>query len=713
MAVLGKIRSKGSLLVGVIALGLFSFIAEEAFRSCETTRNESRQQVGEVLGKKISVQDYQALIDEYQSVLKMTQGIENLSDEQLNQVKDQVWQQYVNEKLIAAEAEKLGLTVTDAEIADVIAQGTNQMLLQTPFVNQQTGRFDAQSLKKFLADYKKFDKASNPQIAEQYEQIYNYWKFIEKSLKSSLLMQKYQGLLAGCMLSNPVSAKMSFEGRSNEKSVQLASLAYSTVNDNDIKVEDSQLKAKYEELKEMFRQYEETRSVKYVSYRVTASAADRKALEKQVADAVAQLQNGDDAADVVRKAQSLVSYAGMAVSAKALPSDIAAKLDSLAVGQVKNLGENRMDNTLNAVKLIAKIQQPDSVEYRQIQIGGTDIAVVRKTADSIYTALQGGADFEALAKKYNQTGQKIWLTSNMYEGANGLDEDSKKLLSALLNGGVNATQNVEFAQGNSIVQVTDRRNIINKYDVAVIKKSIDFSKDTYSAAYNKFSEFVSKCSDEKSLVENAKKYNFSVVDGELSTSQHYVAGLRATREALKWAFDADKGDLSPLYECGNNDNLLVLVLTDVHPQGYRSLDDEQVKTIVKAEVVKDLKFEKLSAKLNGVKNIAEAKAKGANISEVNQVTFSVPVFVSATGASESALAGAIAATKKGQFSSHVVKGNAGAYVFQVVDQKKSAAKFKAKEEEQRLSQRAIQAASRYSQELYVNGKVVDNRYLFF
>lgn len=713
MAVLGKIRSKGSLLVGVIALGLFSFIAEEAFRSCETTRNESRQQVGEVLGKKISVQDYQALIDEYQNVLKMTQGVDNLTDEQLNQVKDQVWQQYVNEKLIAAEAEKLGLTVTDAELSNVIAQGTNQMLLQTPFVNQQTGRFDAQSLKKFLADYKKFDKAANPQVAEQYEQIYNYWKFIEKNLKNSILTQKYQALLGGCIISNPISAKMSFEGRSNESNIQLASLAYSTVNDNDIKVEDSQLKAKYEELKEMFRQYEETRSFKYVSYRVTASAADRKALEKQVADAVAQLQNGDDAADVVRKAQSLVSYAGMAVSAKALPTDIAAKIDSVAVGQVKNLGENRMDNTLNAIKLIAKVQQPDSVEYRQIQVGGADLATARKTADSIYTALQGGADFEALAKKYNQVGQKVWLTSNMYEGNPGLDEDSKKLLAALLNGGVNTTQNVEFAQGNAIVQVTDRRNIINKYDVAIIKKSIDFSKDTYSAAYNKFSEFVSKSSDEKSLIENAKKYNYTVVDGELSTSQHYVAGLRATREALKWAFDADKGDLSPLYECGNNDNLLVLVLTDIHPQGYRSLDDEQVKSLVKAEVVKDLKYEKLAAKLNGVKSIADAKAKGANVTEVNQVTFSAPVFVSATGSSEPALSGAVAAAKKGQFSSKVVKGNAGAYVFQVTGQQKSAAKFDAKREEQQLSQMALQAASRYSQELYVNGKVVDNRYLFF
>ena len=74
MAALGKIRSKGALLMGIIGLGLFAFIAEEAFRSCESTRNNERQQVGEVLGEKISVNDFQKLFDEYSEVVKMQQG---------------------------------------------------------------------------------------------------------------------------------------------------------------------------------------------------------------------------------------------------------------------------------------------------------------------------------------------------------------------------------------------------------------------------------------------------------------------------------------------------------------------------------------------------------------------------------------------------------------------------------------------------------------
>ena len=146
MAALGKIRSRGVILMCIIGFGLFAFIAEEAFRSCESSRNNERQQVGEVLGEKVNVNDFQKLVDEYSDVIKMQQGTQSLNDEQLNQVKDMVWNTYVQSKLVENEAKKLGLKVTDAEMQNILKDGTNPMLLQTPFVNQQTGRFDANAL---------------------------------------------------------------------------------------------------------------------------------------------------------------------------------------------------------------------------------------------------------------------------------------------------------------------------------------------------------------------------------------------------------------------------------------------------------------------------------------------------------------------------------------------------------------------------------------
>ena len=713
MAVLGKIRSRGMILIGIIGLGLLAFIAEEAFRSCEATRNNQRQQVGEVNGEKISVQEFQKMVDEYAEAIKMQQGQDNLNDEQLNQVKDMVWTSYVQNKLVEKEAKELGLTVTDQEMQNVLNQGTNPMLMQTPFVNQQTGRFDASSLKKFLAEYKN-QKTTNPQMAQQYESIYKFWTFIEKQLRTQLLAQKYQSLLAHCLLSNPVEAKMAFKEENEESQIQLAAFPYSSIEDSKVQVSESDLKAKYEELKPRFKQYVETRDIRYIDIQVEASPEDKTNLRKQFTDYTKELTEAADPTNVVRRSTSLVNYLGLPVGKEAYPGDIAARLDSMSVGSVYGPVENKQDNTLNLVKLVAKVQLPDSVEYRQIQVGGVTPEAAHKTADSIYTALTNGADFEALAKKYGQTGEKTWMTTRQYQMAPSMDKDTKDYINSLNTMGVNDIKNITLAQGNIILQVLNRKGMVTKYQAAVVKRTIDFSKETYRKAYNQFSSFVSANATADAVVKNAVKNGYRLQEAkDVTTSQHNLAGIRSTREALKWLFDAKEGSVSPLYECGDNNHLLLVILDHINPMGYRSLSDSQVKEMVKAEVIKDKKAEQILAKLNGVTSIAAAKAKGAVVTPVNQVTFASPVFLTATGASEPALSGAVAATAKGAFDKTPVKGNAGVYMFQVTGRTMRPVKFNAKETEMRLRQRAMQYAGNFMNQLYINGKVVDNRYLFF
>ena len=714
MAALGSIRKRGVTLIIIIGLGLFAFIAEEMFRSCEATSNERRQQVGEVLGEKISVQDFQSLVDEYQEVIKITQGRDNFTDEELNSLKDQVWNQYVSNTIIQKEAEELGLTVTDEELQNILREGTNPMLAQTPFVNQQTGRFDASMLTKFLAEYKKLNGAENPQMAEQYQRIYTYWQFIEKTLRQQTLAMKYQSLMANCLLTNPASVQMAIDGQNIESSILLASAPYASVNDNEVKVEDSDLKSKYDEQKARFEQYVESRDIKYVDFQVLPSKADRDALMGRMKGAANGLQNGEDVATVVRKGQSLIPYTGVAVTRNALPRDIAARIDSMAVGQTSQPFETVSDNTLNVVKFISKTQLPDSVEYRQINVGGQTVEEANKRADSIYNALVAGADFEVLAKKYGQTGQKQWLTSNMYEQSTSFDSDTKNYLEVLSTTAEGTIKNVNFAQGNAIVQVTSRRAMVDKYLLAVVKHTIDFSKATYSAAYNKFSQFVSESQTLEALEKNAAKYGYQVLERkDMFNSEHFVAGIRGTRDALKWVFEAKEGNLSPLYECGNNDHLMVVAITKIHPVGLRAFDD--VKDILKSEVMKDKKFAKLSEKYGAVKSIADAKAKGMQIDTVNQITFSAPAFIQATGSSEPALSGAVVATKQGKFSAHLVKGSAGAYLFEVLKQAERPNALKnVKSTEAQLQQQAMQVVmSRFMNELYTKAKVVDHRYLFF
>lgn len=715
MAVLGKIRSKGAILVGAISLALIAFLAGDAARSCEGMKGESHQQIGKILGENISVQEYQKLFDEYQSAIKFTMQRDNLSEQELNQVKDQVWQQLVSSRVLEADAKKVGLTVTEKEIENVLSEGTNPVLTQTPFVNQQTGRFDVNALKQFFDSYNKAKAAKSPEL-DQMQAVYDYWLFVEKNLRTQLLGQKYQALLASCVLSNKAEATMAFKDNNEESQIQLASLAYSSVKDADVKISDDDLKAKYDELKPAFRQSVETRDIKFVDYQIKASAADRKVVAKEMNDFQHQLATATDPSGVISKSGSEISYLGLPVSSKAYQQypDIASKIDSLSVGTT-GVFENSQDNTLNVIRVFSKAQLPDSVQFRQISVGAATPDEARAKADSIQKALAGGADFEALAKRYGQTGEKAWFTGQQYEMAPTMSVDNRTFVNALLNGEVNATQNLALTQGNVILQVLDKKAFTTKTTAAIIKKPIDFSKDTRSNAYNKFSEFVAKSSSVAELEKNASKSGYRVQSlNDLSTAEHYVGGIQGTHDALKWLFSAKQGEISPLYECGDNDHLLVVALTAVHPQGYRPWDDAQVKEVLKREVMKDKKAEMLIAKLKGVNSIAAAQSKGAKVSTVNQITFSAPAFVQATGSVEPALSGAVAGTAAGKFSKAPVKGNAGVYVFQVVKKAlRAGSKYNEAMVMQQTAQMNMQLISNFMQDLILKANVVDNRYLFF
>lgn len=719
MTALGKIRSKGILLIIIIGLGLFAFIAEEAFRSCNGIKGQNSQQIGEVLGEKIYVQDFQKLLEEYQDAMKLTMRTDNLSEDQLNQLKDQVWQQLVSERVMKEDCKKLGLTVTEDELQNVLNDGTNQLLTQTPFVNQQTGRFDVSILKQFIDAYRKAEASNNSQQLDQMRPAYNYWLFVEKNLRTQLLAQKYQSLLANCVLSNKVEAKMAFNEENEEAQIQLASIAYNTIKDADIKVTDEELKAKYEELKPAFRQQQETRDVKMVDVQVKASATDRAQLQKDMAGYQKQLAAAADPTQVVSKSGSMIQYIGLPVSGKAFQQypDIASKIDSMAVGTT-GVVENTKDNTYNIVRILSRTELPDSVEFRQIQVGGKTLEAARASADSIQKALAAGGDFQAIAKRYGQDSTTTWFTGAMYEQASTMSQDNRTYIEALLNGAVGSTQNIELTQGNVVIQVLNRKAMKSKAVAAVIKKEIRFSDNTYSKAYNRFSQFVTQSQASLAdLQKHATKFGYTVQDlNDFATSSHTVGNVGGSgiRDAIKWIFEAKEGQVSQLFEAGKeNDHLLVLCMTKIHPQGYRPWDDAQVKEILKREVIRYKKAEMIMAKLKGVNSIAAAQAKGAKVSTVNQITFAAPAFIQATGAAEPALSGAVAATAQGKFCSAPVKGNAGVYVFQVVKKQMRPAKYNEEQQIQMCRQRAMQYMGNFMQDLVFGAGVVDNRYLFF
>ena len=717
MATLQKIRNRGKILIATVGLALFAFIAEEFVRSLTYTQTESRQRVGKIYGEKINVQEFNSMVEEYTDVVKFSQGVSTLSDDQLSMMRDQVWQTLVNDKILQHECEKLGITVTDAETQDIINNGRSQMLAQTPFRTQQ-GTFDVNALKQFLNQYN--EVMTNPQmssdIKEQYQQMNNYWNFVEKNIRRQKLTEKYQALLTGLMVTNPVAAQANFDGRTNESEIYMAALPFTSIKDDDITVEDSELKAKYEELKELFRADQETRDIKYIDINVVASDADKDNLQKEMEGYAQALAEGADPAKTVREAASQVAYSPLPISAKALPHDVAEKLDSLTVGAQVGPFVHEHDNTINIVRLIGKYNLPDSVEVRQIAAPGNDMAAIEKTADSIMNALAAGANFDTIAKKYDQPATRTWITSNQYEGQT-IDENNRKFLNTISTAAVGSNNKIVLdGQGVIITQITDRRNIIAKYDVAVIKRTMDFSKDTYGKAYNDFSSFLAGNAKAEDIEANAVQAGYTVqTRNNMSSTEHNVANVRSTREALRWIFNEDTkvGDVSPLYECGDNDHLLVIMLTGIHKKGYLPWDDEQIRTYLTAEVTKDKKAALLMEKLNGVKSIADAaKIEGAVTDTIKHITFTGNAFVSKVGASEPALSGSVSKAKTGDFKAGI-KGKSAVYAYQVLDQKKNDVKYDQKEEEQKLQQTISRNIGNFTNELMKNANVSDKRYIFF
>ena len=731
MAAIQGIRKHGKLLIVVIGLALLAFITEEFFRATEAQRNQNSGVISTINGKKVHSMEYSELIESYKSYLSMTQGKTTFTDDEDAALKEQAWQSFVSNKLIEAEAEKLGLTVTDQEMRNVLADGTNPMLAQSPFVNQQTGRFDANMLKSFLDEYKKMQAGSSnvpEQYREQYDKLYSYWQFVEKTLKETLLQQKYNALLHMSITSNPVESKLAYEATSTNKDVVLAAVPYSSINDNDVKVSDEELKAKYNELKENFKLNADSKDIKYVAVTVKASDADKAELDKKMAEFAQEIATTDDVAGVVRRAQSSVIYIDVPRTANAFPADISAMLDSMGVGGVKGPFLTVSDNTQNIIRLLAKTQAPDSIQIRQLQVGGKDIEDARKRADSIYTALKAGADFTEIAKKYNQSADSTWLVSNMYENAT-MDEDNLSFINKAQTMAVGEMANIDFPQGNIILQVTDRKNMVTKYNAAVIKCPVNYSPETSKAEYNKFSKFIAENKTIESMEKNAAKagYNVQTLNGittEDFFSMQYFSQPGMDRhmmrwisnDAKKWIFDeAEDGQISPLYVCDNGNHLLVVGVAKSHEKGYMPLDD--VKDMVKAEVLRDKKADMILGKLKGAKSIDQVMAqKGAVSDSAKNVNFY------ADNQYDPVILGSISKAKVNQFVGPL-KGRDAVFAYQVTKETKDP---EAKYDEQQyltgaarshasmaLNPRQYYGESPVISYLKQKAKVTDSRYLFY
>lgn len=729
MAALQTIRSKGAILIAVIGLALFAFIAEEFFRSFQTTRNADHMKVGEVFGRSLSYTDYQQLVEEQTEFAKMQRAMagqsDHLNDQELDQIRNQVWQDFVTSSIIEREAEKLGLRVTNEDVQEALRTGraqSLQALAQLGFANQQTGQFDVAALQDFLKNYDKnmqqMLQSGRQDYAEQYQQIRRIWDYTEKQLRKELLSQKYGLLLSQAFISNPVSAKQTFEDLNQQIAAEVVAIPYSTVTGKEVEVSDAELKEVYEQYKVLFRNESATATLKVLDITVTPSEEDKAALVAEVKELQEKLQAGEDPATVVGGSKTIYTYSNLAMSKEAFRQmpDVVAALDSMAVGSVKPAYFNPQDNTVTTLKLVGKVQAADSVLYRRVVAIGATPEESATRADSILKAVQGGATLAAMAKRYGQPTDSAWMVSRQYE-AGGIPEADAKMIGEvnMMEPGVRVFSG---AQGSIVIEVLQRRHIVPKYNVAVVKCPLNFSKDTYNKALTKINVFLRDNRTLADIEKNAAKAGYILRDeagyqqSNLSIQENI--GGSGARDAVRWVFEEAKvGEVSKLYECGRqNDHLLVLGVKDVCKDKFLSLENGNVKQAITQLAKQRKQAAVLRERVKNVKTLAEAKAVSGAIVDTVKTSFAQSPRMKSLTVVEPKLGGVLARTADGKLTG-AVEGAAALYFAQVQGRIPSEEAYEEKMAiEQAASQQGQMAMRTLIGSLLEKANLKDNRYKF-
>ena len=713
MATLQSIRSKGPLLVVVIGVALLAFLAGDFFKVFQTHSNKTN--VGSVDGESYSVMDFQQRVNEEAESYKARTG-RSLNDREMSQVRDQVWQAFVLEQLVNEQASKLGLVVTDDELQNVIEAGVNPILMQAPVgVNPQTGRFDKDILKEFLVNYSTQRSQMDPQMVQMYDMLHSQWLSFEADLRLQLLVQKYQSLIASSMLSNTVETEYMQEGRTTQYDALYAAYPYRSMPDSAVTVTDADLKVLYDKYRESrFKQAEEGCDIKYVQVTITASDKDKADLLRRMTETASTLRGKvDNYFAQVRANESTETYVDMLRTKDAFPRDVTSRLDTVAVGEVVGPYMNVGDNTYNVFKLIAKSNQADSVNFRNIVVARPTQEATQALADSIMTAVKGGADFNALADKYNGPGQPQWVYSAQFNA--GIDEQNAKYFSELFAAAEGALYQSKVSDMTVITKVFEKRGSKEKYNLAIVKCPITFSDETYSAEYNKFSQFVAGNQTIDAITANAEAAGYRVQEQrDLLSSGYGIGNVANSREALRWAFNAEVGDVSQVFECGDDNNtMLVLALTGRHEKGYLAFD--YVKDQLRPEAIRDKKAEKIMAdwKARNLTSIDAYKSLPDVVCDtLKKITFAAPVNVMRIGGGEYVLNGLAAKSQLNQLT-QPVKGNAAVYVLDVYSTNKTNENTNDENELRIISMTYQRSASAIFSDLVDKADIEDERYLFF
>ncbi len=703
MATLEKIRSKGGLLVLVIGLALLAFIVGDLLNSGATYFNSSRDNVAEIAGEDINIRDYQALVDQTMEIYKIEFNQANLNDEFQSQIRAMVWENLVNEKLLQAEAEKIGLTVSKEELSDrMIGNNIHPVIMQRPVFRGENGQFDRNIVLEF---YGMMDQ--DPEIyGQQVLTIRNYMLYWEKVVKNSILQEKFNALISQSVTANNIDAKNAFDNRLLVADVQYITEPYYTVPDSAVSVSSNEIKDLYNKKKEQYKQ-EDSRSINYVSFEVKPLEADYTQIQEWMDKVSEEFKTTNDVVGFIR-ANSDVLYDGTYYSERTVP----ALLKEFAFNGKKGdfFGPVFHDDIHTMAKLMETgIMRPDSVKLRHIVLDPRDEA----RADSIVKVLRTdkNADFAALARQFSGVNTKEnggdlgWLT----DGVKGVDRDffqafDKKAGDVFV---------VKKPQGIQIIQVVEKTRDIAKVKLAILERKVTASSRSQAQIFNEAKQFAAAVKTPEDFERLAAEQGVTVQSAsKMDINMEKIGAVPQSRQIVKWAYGADLNEISDVFDSG--EEFVVAVLTEINKKGYMPL--ENISSVLKAELVKEKKADYIVKNLNekiasGLSLEQLAQQIGTDVKEVDNLTFSSASF----DGSREPFVIAKAMNQELNTMSQAIKGNSGVYVVYPVNKVENTTEPFDAENEIRQLNTYYQYSLPYGvqEDINANGDVVDNRSNFY
>lgn len=631
MASLNTLRTKFGIVLSIVIAGaLLAFILS---LKTEMGFSGNDPRVGVIDGEKINYSEY---YNQYEQV-KAQSGAQESNEQQSAMLANAAWQALIGKYVLTPGFDKMGLRVTEPERMSMVSGQHPSQAFYNAFADPRTGEYNVAAVHQFLSE------------AEANAQAQQAWAQLNEQARMEREVAKFLGLIKGGVYVNSLEVANGVNSANNTYAGKWAGKKYSAVPDSLIQLKSSDIKAYYNSHKNMFKQTP-SRALSYVVFEVSPTDDDMLALEKSVAEVGAQFAATEELKSFVR-ANRNGKIADNYVSAKQLSEEEAkALLDGATYGPVLKNNEWTMARALDT-KIV-----PDSMGIRHIVLPYTQEAL----ADSLLTVLKGGADFAQVAAQYSV--YDATAANGGEVGVMPFSAFSGEFAAALAN--AKTGDIVKIASGDAIqlMQVYRADKPSKHVQVASITYPVEASAATRRDIHNQAGTFsVNAKGSVEAFNDAASAAAVTPRIASLAQGERTIRGLEDSRDVARWAYGAEVGDVSEIFPVGKD--YVIAMLTEIDDNEFAPL--EKVSAQIRAQVLRDKKYDYIVKELSGSTLDEQAKSLGTDVADFDNVTFGA-FYVNGPGF-EPRLIGAISSTTEKGVLSAPVKGLSGVYVFEVDD----------------------------------------------